>query len=415
MKDLAIKARAIGKRYVIGKAPRAKTLRDAVAGGFSARAASQAEREFWALRDVSFELRRGEALGVIGKNGAGKSTLLKILSRICEPTSGRVEMRGRVASLLEVGTGFHPELTGRENVYLNGAILGMSQREIAARFDEIVAFAETEQFVDTPVKHYSSGMHMRLAFAVAAHLDPDVLILDEVLAVGDTAFQTKCAAVMQRFAGEGRSILLVSHGLQAIRNLCSRALVLVAGAVDFEGSADEAIERYLGTKQRSLPEDIDTRELPRPRFIDADAPARITRVRILTPRGGASAESGGLFEIELTIRVVRHCREIMIGWGVASYEVYVFETRTLDKYPPIASLDPGLYRIRAGFEQLPLAAGLYTLNVGMRDAERTLDYLPGVGTFHMTRTSNPDPTWHDPRNGVVELHAQWGRLEPVVE
>src|SRR6202045_1833456 len=191
--------------------------------------AGDAVEEFWALRDVSFEVQQGEILGIIGRNGAGKSTLLKILSRITEPTAGRVTLRGRVASLLEVGTGFHPELTGRENIYLNGAILGMTQAEIRKKFDEIVAFAEVEKFLDTPVKHYSSGMYVRLAFAVAAHLEPEILIIDEVLAVGDAEFQKKCLGKMDEVSRGGRTVLFVSHNMAAIENLCSRGVVLHQG------------------------------------------------------------------------------------------------------------------------------------------------------------------------------------------
>lgn len=200
---------------------------------------------FWALKDVSFEVRRGEVLGIIGRNGAGKSTLLKILSRITEPTSGRIGIKGRVASLLEVGTGFHPELTGRENVYLNGAILGMSRVEVKQKFDEIVAFAEVEKFLDSPVKRYSSGMYVRLAFAVAAHLEPDILIIDEVLAVGDAEFQKKCLGKMQNVSGEGRTVLFVSHNMQAVRTLCPRSLLLVNGHSKMNGPTNEVASRYL--------------------------------------------------------------------------------------------------------------------------------------------------------------------------
>lgn len=198
----------------------------------------------WALKDVSFEIKRGEVVGFIGRNGAGKSTLLKVLSRITEPTTGRVELHGRVGSLLEVGTGFHPELSGRENVYLNGAILGMSKLEIDRKFDEIVAFAEVEKFIDTPVKRYSSGMYVRLAFAVAAHLETEVLIVDEVLAVGDEQFQKKCLGKMGDVAKEGRTVLFVSHNKLAVRTLCSRGLVMVGGCLHYDGSAVEALEEY---------------------------------------------------------------------------------------------------------------------------------------------------------------------------
>ena len=212
--------------------------------------------EFWALKDVSFEVKEGEVVGIIGRNGAGKSTLLKILSRITEPTEGRVRIRGRVASLLEVGTGFHPELTGRENIYVNGAILGMTRREISAKFDEIVAFAETEKFLDTPVKRYSSGMYVRLAFAVAAHLEPEILIVDEVLAVGDVAFQRKCLGKMGDVSQNGRTVLFVSHNMQAIRSLCKKAIWLQNGQVYGMGDSTTIVEDYLrantGTKRTAI-------------------------------------------------------------------------------------------------------------------------------------------------------------------
>lgn len=202
-------------------------------------------KEFWALRDVSFDVRPGEVIGIIGKNGAGKSTLLKVLSRITEPSSGRVELRGRVASLLEVGTGFHPELTGRENIFLNGAILGMSRREIASKFDEIVDFAEIEEFLDTPVKRYSSGMYVRLAFAVAAHLEPEILIIDEVLAVGDFAFQQKCMGRVAAVASEGRTVLFVSHNMTAVKELCERAILMSHGRIADQGPVDGVIDSYV--------------------------------------------------------------------------------------------------------------------------------------------------------------------------
>jgi lipopolysaccharide transport system ATP-binding protein len=203
------------------------------------------ETDFWALKDVNLEIARGDVVGVIGRNGAGKSTLLKVLSRITEPTTGRITLGGRVASLLEVGTGFHPELTGRENIYLNGAILGMTKPEIRQRFDEIVAFAEVDSFLDTPVKRYSSGMYVRLAFAVAAHLDPDILLVDEVLAVGDVEFQAKCFGQMRTVANQGRTVLLISHAMHAITSLCSRGVLLSKGSVAYSGPVDECVARYL--------------------------------------------------------------------------------------------------------------------------------------------------------------------------
>ena len=257
MSDIAIRGEGIGKRYAIGVGRlRYRTLRESLAQAASRpiraaarwRSAASARREaseFWALREVSLEVRRGEVLGIIGRNGAGKSTLLKVLSRITEPSEGWAEIRGRVASLLEVGTGFHPELTGRENIFLNGSILGMRRRETAARFDEIVAFAEVERFVDTAVKHYSSGMYLRLAFAVAAHLEPEILMVDEVLAVGDMAFQQKCLGKMRDAVRGGRTILFVSHNMAAVRELCGRALLIDAGRVAYAGPAGEAVAQYV--------------------------------------------------------------------------------------------------------------------------------------------------------------------------
>ena len=253
MSQPVISVEGLGKRYYLSHEKREDTLRDSVTKGvrglwsrLTKPGTGQPEgEEFWALRNASFEVKQGEVVGVIGRNGAGKSTLLKILSRITDPTTGRAVIWGRVASLLEVGTGFHPELSGRENIYLNGAILGMSRSEITRKFDEIVAFAEVERFLDTQVKHYSSGMYVRLAFAVAAHLEPEILIIDEVLAVGDLAFQNKCLGKMQQVAGGGRTVLFVSHNLAAVQHLCSRCLYLNQGALSDAGPSALVIQRYL--------------------------------------------------------------------------------------------------------------------------------------------------------------------------
>jgi lipopolysaccharide transport system ATP-binding protein len=252
MSGITIRAEKLGKLYTLGKsrAHRYRTLGDALAEAaawlWRRNGASPARERIWALRDASFEIARGEVVGVIGRNGAGKTTLLKILSRITEPTEGEAEIRGRVGSLLEVGTGFHPDLTGRENVYLNGAILGMKRAEIDRRFDEIVAFAEVEKFLDTAVKHYSSGMHLRLAFAVAAHLDPEILLVDEVLAVGDAVFQKKCLGKMGEVAGEGRTVLFVSHNMAAVRSLCGRVIRLDGGRITADSTeVDEVAREYL--------------------------------------------------------------------------------------------------------------------------------------------------------------------------
>ena len=262
MSPFAIRAEGIGKQFRLGERQPYLTLRDTLARAATApfRALSRlssgksslpgsATKDFWALSDVSFAIGRGEVVGLIGRNGAGKSTLLKILSRVIEPSAGRALLRGRVGSLLEVGTGFHPELTGRENVYLNGAILGMAGSEVRRKFDEIVAFAEVAQFIDTPVKHYSSGMYVRLAFAVAAHLEPEILFIDEVLAVGDISFQKKCLSKMENVAHEGRTILFVSHDLGAVSRLCPRTIHLHRGTIAHDGPTDRAIASYV----RQLP------------------------------------------------------------------------------------------------------------------------------------------------------------------
>jgi lipopolysaccharide transport system ATP-binding protein len=257
MSEIVIKVENLSKQYRIGEREGYKTFRETLmniwkspfkkiaATSIKSKTKQSQPETIWALKDVSFNVKRGEVVGVIGRNGAGKTTLLKILSKITLPTEGRVELRGVVGSLLEVGTGFHPELTGHENIYLYGAILGMDRWEVTRKFDEIVAFAELEKFIDTPIKRYSSGMYMRLAFAVAAHLEPEILLVDEVLAVGDFAFQKKCLGKMEDVSKEGRTVLFVSHNMGAVNQLCSRAIVLRNGLIEFKGSTSESIKKYL--------------------------------------------------------------------------------------------------------------------------------------------------------------------------
>jgi homopolymeric O-antigen transport system ATP-binding protein len=298
--DVVIRAEGLGKKYLIGHAAereRYVALRDVMARGARslwrktvdmargrAILAGDTVEEFWALKDVSFEVKRGEVLGIIGRNGAGKSTLLKILSRITEPSEGRVTIRGRVASLLEVGTGFHPELTGRENIYLNGAILGMTRAEIRRKFDQIVAFAEVEKFLDTPVKRYSSGMYVRLAFAVAAHLEPEILVVDEVLAVGDAEFQKKCLGKMSEVAGGGRTVLFVSHNMSAIRSLTKKVLYLNRGRIVYDGSTEAALRVYAKPSRLKATE-------PQPR--GSGGHTRIVNVELLDDEGLTTAQYTG--------------------------------------------------------------------------------------------------------------------------
>lgn len=292
MSDIAIKLEGVGKQYRIGAAQtRYKTLRESLSQAvnaplrrlFKPEQGGENPNTIWALRDVSFEVKKGEVVGIIGRNGAGKSTLLKLLSHITEPTRGRVELHGRVGSLLEVGTGFHPELTGRENIYLNGAILGMKREEINRKFDEIVNFAEVEKFLDTPVKHYSSGMYVRLAFAVAAHLEPEILLVDEVLSVGDAAFQRKSMGKMGEVAEQGRTVLFVSHNLQAITSLCQEGILLSAGKLVCDGSAAEVVSRYL---QKSGNDQVFEQDIVnKPRRAGEGRAVRLTRVSMTFPGG----------------------------------------------------------------------------------------------------------------------------------
>lgn len=291
MSDIVIRVDELGKRYRIGAQQESyRTLRETLVdaagapirrliGAFKGRTPGQSERIIWALKDVSFEVKQGEVVGFIGRNGAGKTTLFKVLSRITKPTEGSVDLWGRVGSLLEVGTGFHPELTGRENIYLNGAILGMRRAEIGGRFEEIVAFAETEKFLDTPVKHYSSGMYVRLAFAVAAHMEPEILIVDEVLAVGDAAFQRKCIELMSETARQGRTVLVVSHNMASIQRLCSRAMLLESGKLVLDDQVASVVSKYLSQTDSKMYA-VDGDRLLRSR--EPHSPNRITYFRIDT-------------------------------------------------------------------------------------------------------------------------------------
>src|SRR5712671_6223211 len=301
MTDVAIRCEGLAKQYRIGERESYKALRDVITEAFAAPFRRLFSRSggssngnekpmFWALKDVSFEIERGGVVGIIGRNGAGKSTLLKILSRITEPTEGRVVLRGRVASLLEVGTGFHGELTGRENIYLNGAILGMRAKDISRQFDRIVAFAEVEKFIDTPVKHYSTGMYMRLAFAVAAHLEPEILLVDEVLAVGDVGFQRKCLGRIGEVAADGRTVLFVSHNMGAIRSLCTKGIVLDKGRVTYFGQIAKSIETYFESTNNSS------------NHADVDGSLRHGFGPIWLTGSDGTIEQGDSFEINTTMR-----------------------------------------------------------------------------------------------------------------
>lgn len=336
--------------------------------------------EYWALKDVGFEVKRGEVLGIIGRNGAGKSTLLKILSRITEPTRGRVTLRGRVASLLEVGTGFHQELTGRENIFLNGAILGMTRVEIARKFDEIVAFAEVGEFLDTPVKRYSSGMYVRLAFAVAAHLEPEILIVDEVLAVGDAEFQKKCLGKMDEVSrNHGRTVLFVSHNMEAVLKLCTRAIFLESGAVRHAGDVKTVVPAYLQDKSSS------------PRVVDLSTKVRATSftrkarlVKIATSGAeGWSFPFGRSLALDLSIDVQPSVSrvEVSVDVSVRGFEVMTWTNKCSDIELIVR---PGLNTFRIEFQHLRLLPGQYTLGLNLGSGRGFEEWVPEAVQFEVT-------------------------------
>lgn len=368
MNDVVIKVENLGKLYRIGEQERYKALRDTLTDAFakpfrrlqgwfsenSKSTSHPADNYIWALKDVSFEVQRGEIIGIIGRNGAGKSTLLKVLSRITEPTEGYAEIRGRVGSLLEVGTGFHPELTGRENLYLNGAILGMRKAEIERKFDEIVAFAEVEKFIDTPVKHFSSGMYVRLAFAVAAHLEPEILLVDEVLAVGDTAFQKKCLGKMRDVAREGRTILFVSHNLQAISSLTQKSLLLSDGQLAYSGPTEAVINEYLreSTNQELIYTDQPSSDKP-----------KITRVELKTSWSNNVQINGQPMEVHFEITTPVPINGASLSFqALNSMQNPVLHLWTFDSERPMCR-EPGKFHLICRIPILHLYMGQYSLKI----------------------------------------------------
>jgi lipopolysaccharide transport system ATP-binding protein len=331
--------------------------------------------EFWALRDISFDVKQGEIVGIIGNNGAGKSTLLKILSRVTEPSQGRVRIRGRVASLLEVGTGFHPELTGRENIFLNGAILGMARVEIRRKFDEIVGFAGVQRFIDTPIKRYSSGMYVRLAFAVAAHLDPEILVVDEVLAVGDADFQKKCLGKMDEVSRrEGRTVLFVSHNMSAITTLCSSAIWLNEGSIRARGEPRSLVGQYLAQRMKSQEQVLDLLKVGR--LSNNEDIFRLESLEWLCNlplRHGETAKARIHFNNRIAIN------DLIIGIGFSTIEgrrLLTYESGWQGDYRPSFG-KPGVHFVDIEIDSLPLAPDIYSLDIGARSGDvHQLDYIP---------------------------------------
>ena len=410
--SVVIRAENVSKKYVISHLAKQQTLRDAMHHGLRLAwrrlrwNARLNREEFWALKDVSFEVKQGEVLGVIGRNGAGKSTLLKILSRITEPSTGRISINGRVASLLEVGTGFHPELTGRENVFLNGAILGMSRAEIRTKFDEIVAFAEIDHFIDTPVKRYSSGMYVRLAFAVAAHLEPEILIVDEVLAVGDAQFQQKCVGRMRSDAASGRTILFVSHQLNAIAQFCSRCLYLERGQLLEDGSPRDVAQRYFAS-EATQPPVLDL--TARPRRDAGRGKATLRQIRLLNsqdPSGWKLAFAAPpVFELQLEITSQLPLLDISLCLlDAAGLEVLSVLSTWSERLGPFS---PGRTTIRAACPEVNLAPGTYQIHLGVRSPAGVEDYLTSAASFEILPVNDPHWPEAERMSGLIRQRAHF--------
>ncbi len=416
MSDIAIRVRNLSKLYHIGRAQqRHDTLRDSIAAALDSRKSgmegSESGDTIWALRDLSFEVQPGEVLGIIGRNGAGKSTLLKLLSRITEPTEGRAEIHGRVGSLLEVGTGFHPELTGRENIYLNGAILGMRRAEIALKFDEIVAFAEVEKFLDTPVKHYSSGMYVRLAFAVAAHLEPEILLVDEVLAVGDARFQKKCLGKMGDVARGGRTVLFVSHNMVAVQTLCQRALWLDAGRLRAQGAVSEIVSAYLRSGLGE--EDASERVWPDPATAPGNETVRLRRIAVL-PEGG---KPGEVITMQTSLRIEVEYWNLKPALHLHA-TLHVYNDQGIVAFTASAGFDPdpvlhvrppaGLLRSVCHIPGSLLNSGFHRVGLllvrGNMGATYRLDEAVG---FEVVDDGERKFAWYGREPGVVQPQLEW--------
>ncbi len=417
MSDVVIRAKNIGKQYALGDGQHWRRtvhahLREAFASCRGAEETPVYETEnklIWALTGVSFDVRRGEVLGIIGRNGSGKSTLLKILSRITPPTTGWADLVGRVGSLLEVGTGFHPDLTGRDNIYMNGAVLGMTKREIDRQFDAIVAFSEIETFLDTPVKRYSSGMHMRLAFSVAAHLKADILLVDEVLAVGDAAFQQKCLSKMDDVSHEGRTVLLVSHNIASILNLCSTALLLDRGEVLAYGGVRNVVDHYLSGSSSVQGE---TQLYPQQEVLPSQE-LSLRAIRIRDSRdcvtGSIDVARGCTVEVDYVVhREIRGGQVSLELWNGEG--VCVLCTTDLDSCPESRSMArlPGLYRASCRLEPTWFRAGRYWISLGASiPGVRVLDEAPHAISFDVVDTGSVEHKLAQGRRGIIAPTIKW--------
>jgi lipopolysaccharide transport system ATP-binding protein len=415
--DRAVLVEGLGKRYRLGEREPYRTVRASIAG-LPARlgrgdGAARTRGELWALRDVDLEVGHGEVLGVVGHNGAGKSTLLKILSRVTSPTEGHARLRGRVSALLEVGTGFHPELTGRENVVLNGSVLGMSRAEIAARFDAIVDFAEIGGFIDTPIKRYSSGMQVRLAFAVAAFLEPEILIVDEVLAVGDAAFQRKCLGKLGSSSRAGRTVLFVSHNLPAVRTLCTRAILLDHGRLVLDDTPDAVIAAYLSART-GAGDRWDLTESRRPGY-ELGARLRFTFLEIEGVSEAGTVPVGGDLVVRIRFEVQAPVRDLLLRLNVSTVEdVLIAQSVTSNVYAPLAYVEPGTYEIEAGIAGAPLQPGRYQIGVGARSGTMAEDQVDGAGLVEFVESVPLESPWFGGPGGYLRLPVDWTKPVPVI-
>jgi lipopolysaccharide transport system ATP-binding protein len=371
---------------------------------------------FWALRNVNLQIEQGDVVGIIGRNGAGKSTLLKVLSHITEPTSGRVVLRGRMASLLEVGTGFHPELTGRENIYLNGAILGMKKQEIRSKFDEIVAFSEIDQFLDTPVKRYSSGMYVRLAFAVAAHLNPEILVVDEVLAVGDFAFQRKCLGKMTEVSRNGRTILFVSHNMAAVENLCTRGVVLEHGQVVFDGTSGEAIQQYLHAQGPGADGTSEIADLSDATRSSSKYRRLMSTLQMSTVDGlpvGGGIQIGAPLALRIAFRLDRP-GSLAVGVGIENlFGQRIFSAHTMFSPDFPENSSEGDYVVTCRIPSLTLCAGEYRLTLGLAIGGVVVDHIEDAYRLTII-ASDYYGTGKPPNKGVVVIAHDWALEESGV-
>ncbi len=415
MSNAVIKVDNLSKKYIIGhqKQERYTALRDVITNkvkslskklaGLTAGQLDSSSEEFWALKDINFEVKSGDRVGIIGRNGAGKSTLLKILSRITEPTTGRIEIKGRVASLLEVGTGFHPELTGRENIFLNGAILGMSRAEIRIKFDEIVAFAEIEKFLDTPVKRYSSGMYVRLAFAVAAHLEPEILIVDEVLAVGDAQFQKKCLGKMEEVGKEGRTVLFVSHNMSMISSLCQKGILLTMGRGQYFSDVSDCILSYMGQFASESEEELLLNDRKRPQEIHLRGAAKFVSARMVNGFHGLGWKIPfpGAPTVIFAIEISAPLQNLSLAIALYNhFQVEIASTVSTDVIK-ISSIRPGSYEITAKYQDLVLLPGHYDLGIALASDLGLEDYIPDSLHFQIIESKEAGDIKAHYRNGVI--------------